>query len=218
MLALNSMILILLCCQLSWSREVTELKGNIYLTNQAGKAEQLTSSGNDSAPVISADETKVLFIRNRPTGAELHVISLTGSKNESIVWRDIDDPRDPGDGGSINSGTRSIIDPQFSPDGEEIFFYSQPWNLGLIRKVDLVGGTSIVIAHSVIPIGERAVGERTFEVVPSGKFKGDLIVHKDSEKLTAGRLFLFWLVDPDGRNVGIIGADKADIVTFRDEY
>jgi Tol biopolymer transport system component len=207
---LNScLILVLLCFQISPSLDVTESGGNIYVKSRNDELKQLTSSGLDSAPRISSDGTEVLFVRKRPEHYELRIISLVGNSKDLLVWRESGEHAQPGGAASI------IVDPQFSPDGKEIFFYSQPGNLGIIWRVGGAKGTAKVIAHSVITI--QAPGE-TFEIVPSGKFKGDLIVQKDSEKLTEGRLFLFWLVDRDGGNVGIIGTSENDVEAFRDQY
>jgi hypothetical protein len=54
-------------------------------------------------------------------------------------------------------------------------------------------------------------------VIQSGDYAGDLIIYKDSEKLTAGRLFLYWLVDPQGANIAIVADKEDDLALFREQ-
>jgi hypothetical protein len=63
----------------------------------------------------------------------------------------------------------------------------------------------------VVPIGRGG----SFDVIGRGKYAGDLIVYKDSEKLTAGRLFLYWLTDPYGVNLAIVADNDTDVELFR---
>ena len=214
MITLNSYLIVaFLYCQSLWAIGVSESSGNIYVRSEDGKLEQLTSLGLDSSPAISGDGSKVLFVRKQPEGFELRAISLTRSRKNLLVLRENDDQLKTSERSSAENVASSIVAPQFSPDGNEIFFYSQPGNLGVIWRVDIAKRTAKMIAHSVIPMQKNA-----FEVVPSGKFKGDLIVQKDAEKLTPGRLFLFWLIDPEGRNIGIVGTNDSDVDQFRDQY
>jgi len=188
------------------SSSVTQVKGNIVLVEDSGHTEPLTTSGIDSMPAISADGEKVVFVRSVGPGRpdDLYLIYLKHrhvEKASSIVTPDL--TRDPGIG--------TILDPQFSPDSSAVYFFTQPGNFGVIVRVELAPPKSYIVAHGVLPIGR---GE-SFDVIVRGKYAGDLIVYKDSEKLTAGRLFLYWLTDPYGVNLAIVADNDTDVELFR---
>jgi hypothetical protein len=189
------------------SRAVREVAGNILLVESDGNSKPLTTTGQDSMPSVSLDGKKIVFVRSQ------------GGQSRDDVWLiDLSKPV----GQQISSLTppelvaqhlvEVILDPQFSPDAATVYFYTQPGNFGLIISVDLASKRSKVLAHGVMPIQGRA-----FDVIQRGKNAGDLIVCKDSEKLTAGRLFLYWLVDPKGVNIGIVSDKEDDLPLFREQ-
>jgi len=50
----------------------------------------------------------------------------------------------------------------------------------------------------------------TLEVPESGKYAGYLIALKSIRSVLAARIFRYWLLDPDGKDVGEIGGDAFD--------
>jgi hypothetical protein len=187
---------------------VKETAGNILLLQDNGDTEQLTSAGTDSMPAISADGDKVVFVRSggpgRPDDLRLiYVKHRHVQKPLSIVA--------PALAADVEIG--SILDPQFSPDSSAVYFLTRSGNFGGMVRVDLAPPKSYVVAHSAIPIASG----RSFDVIVRGKYAGDLIVYKDSEKLTAGRLFLYWLTDPYGVNLAIVADKETDLKLFRAE-
>jgi hypothetical protein len=57
-----------------------------------------------------------------------------------------------------------------------------------------------------------------FSVVPEGKYKGDLIVKQHRPKLALGYYDWFYLLKPNGEQVGVIGENKDDVDYFLDTY
>jgi hypothetical protein len=48
----------------------------------------------------------------------------------------------------------------------------------VIVRVELAPPKSYIVAHGAIPVGSG----RSFDAIAHGRYAGDLIVHKDSEK------------------------------------
>jgi hypothetical protein len=186
---------------------VKEAGGNIFLLEDDIHAEQLTAAGRDSMPAISTNGEKVVFVRAVGTGLPddlclIYVQHRHVQKPQSIVTPALARDHEIG----------VILDPQFSPDASAVYFLTQLGEAGLIVRVELTPPKSYIVAHGAIPIGRG----RSFEVIAHGKYAGDLIVHKDSEKLTAGQLFLYWLTDPYGANLAIVADKESDVERFRD--
>jgi hypothetical protein len=187
---------------------VVEIKGNIALMEDGKRTERLTGAGTDSMPAISPDGEKVVFVRSVGPGlpTDLCLIYLKQRhvrKATSIVAPDL----------LRDSQIGTILDPQFSPDSSAVYFLAQPGNFCIIVRCELAPPKSYIVAHGVIPIGSG----RSFDVIARGKYAGDVIVYKDSEKLTAGRLFLYWLIDPYGANLAIVADKHSDVELFRAE-
>ena len=187
---------------------VKEVNGNIFLVNDDGHTERLTTSGIDLMPSISPDGTEVVFVRSAQGHTAdaicvIHVREPRAGNPCSTAWPDL----------ARNTEIGRILDPQFSPDSSAVYFFTQPGNFGVIVRADIAPPKSYVVAHSVIPIEQG----RSFDVIRRGKYAGDLIIHKDSQKLTSGRLFLYWLTDPYGANLAIIADKDEDVELFRAE-
>ena len=189
------------------SRTAKVVAGNILLVESDGSSKQLTTTGQDSRPSVSLDGKKIVFVR-----------SQDGQSRDDVCLIDLNKPVDQ----QISNITPPeliaqhliavILDPQFSPDAATVYFYTEPGNFGLIISVDLSSKRPKVLAHGVVPIRGRA-----FDVIQRGEYAGDLIIYKDSEKLTAGRLFLYWLVDPQGANIAIVADKEEDLALFREQ-
>lgn len=135
-----------------------ERSGNIFLVKPGQNPIQITSSGIDSDPDLSTDGSKVIFVRK-----------LSEGKNE--IW--ISDTELPGralrplvrtplviEGRTFNS----VFQPRFSPDGKTAFFmvgYAATTNAILSVRIDKPEPKWVAVAI-------------TFQVVPVGKYAGDL--------------------------------------------
>ena len=190
----------------AYQSTVRAVNGDVMLARD-GQTIQLTSSGRDSQPVFSSDMQHIAFVRAANAGEpeDLWVVDIKRSLEPRPLHIEASAAAKSGE-------VASILQVQFSPDASSIYFYTQPGNFGLILKVNEVTGTVDLVSHSVIPLNHQL-----FEVVQRGNYAGDLIVQKDSHKLAPGRLFLYWLVDRDGRDVAIIGNSPADLSAFRDQ-
>ena len=58
----------------------------------------------------------------------------------------------------------------------------------------------------------RAIG---IEVLSSGANAGFLIVLKDIPSVMPGHIFRYWLLDPDGKDVGEIGEKESEVRAFK---
>ncbi|HLH43878.1 MAG TPA: hypothetical protein VKV74_12880 [Bryobacteraceae bacterium] len=185
------------------AKSVRSLSGNIFLLGTDGRQVQLTTGGSDSMPSVSGDGKMVAFVRSgQGVPDQVCTMDLEAPPYPPPVCIAPQELVGKGD-------VADVSDPQLSPDRSFVYFYTQPGNLGLIIRIDLSSRRAMVIAHSVIPIAGRS-----FDVIQMGRYAGDLIVRKDSEKLTAGRLFLYWLVDRQGENLAIIAEKDSDAALF----
>lgn len=189
---------------------VKETGGNIFLVEDNRPAEQLTAAGTGFMPAISSDGDKIVFVKSGGPGRPDDLCLIYVKHRHVQVPVSIVTPALALDAevGAIGA----ILDPQFSPDSSAVYFFTQSAGRGLIVRVELTPPKSYIVAHGAIPIGQG----RSFDVIARGRYAGDLIVYKDSEKLTAGRLFLYWLTDPYGANLAIVADNKNDVELFRD--
>ncbi|MDY7225620.1 TolB family protein [Hyalangium rubrum] len=179
---------------------VVEEKGNLVLVEPGGKKRKLTSSGQDSQPSLSADGKAVVFVR-RGSGAKLESAAGEVEANE-LWWMDTT-------GGKPRRLVRSAASddpkkflgalqtPQFSPDGKTVFFMSAAWTTSsAVHKVDVATGKEQFVSPG-----------NSLEVIPRGEYQGRLIVQMHKYFLGGGTYDWFWVLEPDGREIGPIGED-----------
>jgi Tol biopolymer transport system component len=181
---------------------VVEEKGRIVLVEANGTKRPLTSSAQDSQPSLSPDGKAVVFVR-RGSGKKLESAAGEVEANE-LWWMETaggkprrlvksagsDDPK------KFLGGLQA---PQFSPDGKTVFFMSAAWaTSGAVHKVDVATGKTQFVSAG-----------NTLEVVPRGEHQGKLIVQLHKYFLGGGTYDWFWLLEPDGREVGPIGEDAS---------
>jgi dipeptidyl aminopeptidase/acylaminoacyl peptidase len=184
------------------AQNVTEEKGNIVFTGADGLQKQLTDTGHDSAPSLSPDGKLVVFVRDTPdkivaTGSgdvsatELWIVGSDGKKPTVLIrGRDSQDPK------QVIGG---IAGAQFSPDGHRLYFVSASTaTSGAVHTIDLPTKK------------ERFFTDGSgLEVVPNGDYKGYLLIQKHKYWIGGGAYDWFWLVKPDGKEVGPVG-DNTD--------
>ncbi len=199
--------------------------GNICIKDTAGKIVQLTSSGKDRAPKLSPDGQCVAFIRKSKNRAYLPVVDENARGDKGLadqIWvvdtrtgkeRLLVEDRMPGNGDITEELQRTISlihddSLWFSPDSERLYFISDAWvTSGALHVVDVRSGQERFV-----------VGANSVEVVMSGKYVGDLIVSQHRYFLGNGSFNWYWLMDPEGREIGPIGENDDQVKAFKDLY
>ena len=193
------------------AQSVSEKDGNIFFRDAAGSVRQITSAHLDSDPSPSFDNKQIVFVRRTPghgvdTGRgdtdfnELWIASSDNSNPARCILRGR-----PGSFETLDHLTLADFGkPQFSPDGNRIYFTASIWaTSSAINILDLrTGATRFLYAGLDV------------EVIRDGKYKGYLIGTKDP--LTdRGRIEVYWLLDPDGKEVSRIGEHDSDLEAFK---
>jgi Tol biopolymer transport system component len=191
---------------------VSAVDGNIVSVDESGRANQITSTHLDSEPSLSFDGRQVVFVRGTPNRT---VDTGLGDIEETELWIARLDHQDVmrraflGHAGDFTPGPNMVMagfsKPQFSPNGERVYFIAETWaTSAAIHMLDLsTGKTSFLFPGLDV------------EVIRHGKYKGFLIGTKDPILEDRGRITVYWLLDPDGKQVERIGETEADLVRFR---
>jgi Tol biopolymer transport system component len=183
-------------------------KGRIVLVDAKGARRPLTSGApQDSQPSLSPDGKAVVFVRKgsgkklesaagEVEANEIWWMEITGKPRRLVASAASDDPK---------KFLGALQAPQFSPDGKTVFFMSAAWaTSGSVHKVDVATGKTQFVSAG-----------NTLEVVPRGEHQGKLIVQMHKYFLGGGTYDWFWLLEPDGKEVGPIGED---VSSFRELY
>jgi WD40-like Beta Propeller Repeat len=191
------------------AKSVSAIAGNIYLTDDGGTARQLTFSGRDSGPVLSPDGLWIVFIHALSgqriltnSGDELEPTQLwqigANGKNATRLLRC-----------RLSEKMEEVIaefaDPQFSSDGRYVYFTTHAWTTSpAVHVVD----TTNAKEHFVCPGG-------SLEVLRSGQYRDCLLVRQHRYFLGGGSYDWFWLLRPDGNEIGPVGEDPSN---FKELY
>lgn len=190
------------------AQSVAEENGSIFFTGTDGVRKQLTDGGRDSAPVLAPDGKQVAFIRGTPgktiaTGAgdneatELWLIGIDGSKPTLLIQG-----RDAQDVKQVIAG---IGGADFSPDGKLLYFVCSAWaTSGAVHVIDLATKKERFFTDG-----------SSLEVVANGEYKGCLLIQKHRYFIGGGSYDWYWLLKPDGSEVGPVGEDTDN---FRSTY
>jgi hypothetical protein len=185
--------------------EVWAADGNIFFKDDAGITKQMTESGRDTEPALSADRRWIAFVRIDPSipvdedqapYSELWILDRSSALAKPLVKQHYSiKPED-------NIG--ALGKPAFSPDGSSIYFLSKAWmTSGAIHSFDLKTQKSKFISPG-----------NSLYVIGQGKYKGYLIASKHKYFLGAGSYDFLWLVDPVGKEIGMVGEDESRIDDF----
>jgi dipeptidyl aminopeptidase/acylaminoacyl peptidase len=189
-------------------QKVSIQNGNVCISTAGGEAKTLTNSGHDSEPVLSPDGKWIIFVRTIP-GKKISTGS--GDADVTELWQIRADGKEPTalvrskGSDKMEKVLAGLSKPQFSTNGRLVYFLSDAWaTSGALHVVDTTNGTE----HFVCPALE-------FEVVPSGEYRDNLLVQQHRYFIGGGTYDWFWLLKPDGKEVGPVGEDTEN---FKSSY
>lgn len=202
------------------SKRVFSDNGNIFFSPGGDEKIQLTKYGKDSAPVLSPDGKKVAFLRKSKKEAylsvgapedylqsgpdailadQLWIIDVDGS-NEMMLVEDKNPDVTQGYDKWKGQDVIAHIDSdsiKFSPDSKRVYFITSAWvTSGAVHGVNVDGTNEKFIT-----------GGSTLDVIYKGQYKGNLITNIHKYFLTGGSYDWWWVVTPDGEEVGPLGDD-----------
>ena len=180
----------------SRAQTVTVESGNIVYTAPGAPPRRLTDYRIDSDPALSPDGRWIVFVRrapqtrayrpNSPTHG-LYRIGIDGSGLTHLL---------AGRPDSVPERSLGMLSsPAFSPDGGTVYFMAAGWvTSGAVHALDLETRTSRFVAPG-----------NELRVVPAGQYAGHLVVQQHRYFLGGGAYDWYWLLTPEGKEVGAIG-------------
>jgi len=192
----------------AFAQTVSVRDGNIEFTDKSAKTTALTSSGRDSNPVLAPDGKWVAFVRKVDgkkiaTGAdemdptELWQVRVAGQE-PSLLLR----CRESAKPESLIAAFETL---QFSANGKLLYFVSPAWaTSGAVHVVDTTNRKERYLFAG-----------NNLKLVPSGEYKDCLLVQQHRYFVGGGSYDWFWLLRPDGKEVGPVGEDTE---TFESTY
>jgi len=188
--------------------------GNLYYADARGNSKQITSSGMDLDPSLSFDGKTVIFVRRTLVPARFEEPTDPQPKQRQIWVAKVGGPSDPEIvlGGPVVlkdfSEYVSFASPKLSPDNRYAYFRIPVGvtESGLVR-VDLRTKVTSLVCYGT-----------GYDIVPSGKYAGDLVVQmrKSLGDAVPGGGFsaFFWLLTPEGKELGFVGESDEDAQRF----
>ena len=196
-------LLLVLCAALAapaFGQSVSVKDGNIQFTDKSGQTTALTSSGRDSGPVLAPDGKWVVFVR-KVDGKPI----ATGSEEvePTELWQVRVDGKDATllvktrDTGKPETGIAAFGSLQFSTNGKLLYFVTPAWAVtGAVYVVD----TTNRKVQYLFPGSD-------VKVVPASEYKDHLLVLQHRYFIGGGSYDWYWLVRPDGKEIGPVGEE-----------
>lgn len=133
----------------------------------------------------------------RPRPTKLWTVGTDG-KNAALLVRSAANPKPE----ALLAGLSA---PQFSPDGKIVYFLSAAWaTSGAVHRVDVATRKTAYVCPG-----------NELEVIRTGEYRGHLIVQQHKYFIGGGSYDWYWLLRPDGREVGPLGEN---LEFFRETY
>lgn len=181
------------------AQTVSVIEGNVFISAGTGGTKQLTSSGGDSDPALAPDGKTVAFVRalserkvstgSGDDNSEIWLMHSDGSHAERIVV--------PRAAEKMQEVLGLLAAPQFSADGRRLFFETTAWaTSGAVHVLDLATRKDRFVCSG-----------NSLEVVRTGEYRDCLLVQQHRYFVGGGSYDWFWLLRPDGKEVGPVGDD-----------
>ena len=201
------MMAILSQCLPLFGQRVETRQGNVYYIN-ANRTVQISSGGMDSDPSLSFDGGSVIFVRRtlvpagfeeptepNPVQTQIWTANIHGASEPKMVFAG---PVKVGD-----SEYATFSEPKLAVDNRHAYFliHYAVVEFGLIR-VDLANGHAQLIS-----------GALQWDVIRQGRYAGDLVVQK-RKPVGDGITDFFWLLTPEGKEIGFVGQSEEEAQEF----
>jgi len=179
------------------AKQAVALDGSIFVLSADGSRLQVTSSLTDSQPDLALDGTKVVFVRKTDIGSEIWIAGVGSGASPA---RPLLKPPLRIMGRTFSQ----FFNPKFSPDGETVFFL-----------IPFAATTQAILRILISnPEPKLVAAALNFVVVLGGQYRGDLVAQIRKAKLAPGFYEWYWLLTPDGKEIGIVGQDEHDVARF----
>jgi hypothetical protein len=182
------------------AQTVSVKDGNIQFTDKSGQTTTLTSTGRDSGPVLAPDGQWIVFVRKVDgkkiaTGSdevdptELWQIRSNGKEATLLVkCRESEKPE------SVIAAFENL---QFSANGTLVYFVTPAWaTSGAVHVVDTTNRKERYLFPG-----------NGLKAVASGEYKDCLLVQQHRYFIGGGSYDWYWLLRPDGKEVGPVGEE-----------
>jgi hypothetical protein len=194
-------LLLILCAGLvvpAFGQTVSVQGGSIQFTDKNGQSTALTSSGRDSGPVLAPDGKWVAFVR-KVDGRKI----ATGSDDvdPTELWQVRIDGKDANllvkcrESEKLESVIAAFENLQFSTDGKLVYFVTPAWvTSGAVHVVDTTNRKERYLFPG-----------NGLKVVASGEYKDCVLVQQHRYFIGGGSYDWYWLLRPNGKEVGPVG-------------
>ncbi len=178
---------------------VGAVHGTIVLNGKS-----VTSGGHDSAPVLSPDGKRIVFVRDmggKPikdcaadastaTAQELWTVGSDGRGAHRLL--SLHGMQD------VKATLCAFNNPQFSSNGQLLYFDTPAWaTSGALHVYDFRTGKE----HFLLPSN----GTQVLSACADKQYRDDLIVSQHRYFVFAGSYDWLWLFSPDGKEIGPVG-------------